>query len=433
MDKQILRLALPNIISNITVPLLGLVDIFIVGHLDSELYIGAIAIAAMIFNLIYWNFSFLRMGTSGFTAQAYGANNKQAVANTLVRSLSVAFFSSVVIVLLQYFILWLGFHIIGVNKELQAYVEEYFYIYIWAAPAILGMYAFSGWFVGLQDSKTPMFIAITVNLVNICLSLLFVFVCGMQIKGVALGAVIAQFSGLVLAIVIALKKHRFVSQHFSLKVLNNRQAYVPFFKVNGDIFLRTLCIIAVTTFFTAQSESMGNTLLAVNTLLLQLFVLFSYMMDGLAYAAEALTGKFIGAGSMDRLKALVKRLFLWGTAFALLFTLVYVLFIDQIFHLLTDKENIIEASKQYRWWALLIPIAGFSAFLWDGIFVGATASKYMRNSMFVAAGCFFAVFYALFPVWGNDALWLAFVTYLFMRGVMQTFLFKKVKQEIRMM
>lgn len=428
MNRQIFRLAIPNIISNITVPLLGLVDLFIVGHLNSALYIGAIAIGTMIFNLIYWNFSFLRMGTSGFTAQAFGAQDRQNATNVLVRSLVIAFVSSLFILMFQYLILIFAFSVIGLNDSLREYVSDYFNIYIWAAPAVLGMYAFSGWFVGMQDSKTPMYIAIAVNIINIVLSLIFVFAWGMQIRGIACGALIAQLSGLILAIIIALKKYPFIKQYFSISILKKVRDFVPFFNVNADIFLRTLCIIAVTTFFTSQSEKMGNTTLAVNTLILQLFMLFSYMMDGLAYAAEALTGRFIGAGNTKILHTLVKRLFFWGTMFASLFSIVYFLFIDSIFYILTDKTDIIEASKDYQYWAMLIPVASFSAFLWDGIFVGATASKYMRNSMFVAACSFFVLFYVLFPRWGNNALWFSFIFYLSMRGVVQFCMYPKIRE-----
>lgn len=430
MDKQILKLAIPSIISNITVPLLGLVDMFVVGHLSSALYIGAIGVAAMIFNLIYWNFSFLRMGTSGFTSQAFGADNKQAMTDSLTRSLTLAIISTFIIIVCQYVILMLAEKLIGIDPVLKRYVEEYFYIYIWAAPAILCMYAFSGWFVGMQDAKTPMYIAITVNIINIGLSMFFAFVLHLEIKGVALAAVIAQLSGLVMAVVIALRKHRFLLQYFNWQVVKDLKAYIPFFKVNGDIFLRTLCIIAVTTFFTSQSQKMGNTLLAVNTMMLQLFMLFSYMMDGLAYAAEALTGKYIGAKNTNQLSKLIKRLFLWGTIFAVLFSAIYAGFIDPIFHILTDKQNIIDASNPYQFWIILVPIASFSAFLWDGIFVGATASKYMRNAMFAAAACFFILFYALYETYGNHALWLSFIVYLSMRGIVQGFSYKQVKRQI---
>lgn len=430
MNREILRLAIPSIVSNITVPLLGLVDLFIVGHLQSELYIGAIAIATMIFNLIYWNFTFLRMGTSGFTSQAFGADNKPEMTNALLRSLGIAALFSFIILVLQNVILGLAFRLLGVNAYISVYIVQYFDIYVWAAPAILGMYAFNGWLVGMQDTKTPMFIAIVVNVVNITLSLIFVFVLGMQIEGVALGSLLAQWLGFTLITVLSLNKHRFLSKYAGMDVFKDYRSFIPFFKVNSDIFLRTLCIIAVTTFFTSQSEKMGNTILAVNTLMLQLFMMFSYMMDGLAYAAEALTGKYIGARNTSMLNVLVKRLFMWGGAFALLFAAIYGIFIDPIFSLITDKQNVIDASQPYQFWAIFIPIAGFAAFLWDGIFVGATASKYMRNAMMISVFCFFCMFYTLSPVWGNNALWLSFIIYLFMRGFVQSIQYKQVKKHI---
>lgn len=430
MNKKILHLAIPNIISNITVPLLGMVDMFIVGHLSSELFIGAIALSVMIFNLIYWSFSFLRMGTSGFTAQAYGAKNRQEIVNILLRSLSVAFIAGILIVLLQHLILWLAFFFIDADIQVKQYVATYFHIYIWAAPAVLGMYAMTGWFIGMQDSRTPMYVAIAVNIINIGLSLIFVFVLKMELRGVALGSALAQFSGFFLCLLIWNVKYKKLKPYLHLRFMKSIGDFLPFFKVNSDIFLRTVCLIAVTTFFTAASAKMGNTILAVNSLMMQLFILFSYMMDGFAYAAEALTGRYVGEKKPDMLRILIKRLFLWGVGLAVFFTVAYFFFSDNILSLLTDKQNIIAAAQNYLGWALLIPLAGFSAFLWDGIFIGMTASAQMRNSMFVAMVCFFLVYFTLQPVMGNNALWLAFITYLSMRGIMQTLIFRHIKSRV---
>ena len=428
MDKKILHLAIPNIISNITVPLLGMVDMFIVGHLSSELYIGAIALGTMIFNFIYWNFGFLRMGTSGFTAQAYGAKDKQEIINILLRSLSVAFAAGLLIVVLQYLILNSAFYFIDSSEATKAFATTYFYIYVWAAPAVLGMYALTGWFVGMQDSKTPMYIAIAVNIINITLSLLFVFVLKMELRGVALGSAIAQYSGLILTLIIWNWKYRKLRKYISLVFIRNLSDFVPFFKVNSDIFLRTLALVAVTTFFTSASAKMGDTLLAVNSLMMQLFILFSYMMDGFAYAAEALTGRYVGERNYKSLKLLIRRLFIWGFGMMVFFTVMYGLFADNILHLLTDKDNIVSAARDYHIWVLLIPLAGFSAFLWDGIFVGMTESGQMRNSMFVATASFFIIYFAFRSSLGNSALWLAFIIYLSMRGIMQTILFRGIKK-----
>ncbi|MDL2215142.1 MATE family efflux transporter [Dysgonomonas sp. OttesenSCG-928-M03] len=430
MNRDILRLAIPNIISNITVPLLSMVDMSIVGHLSLEVYIGAIATATLIFNFMYWSFSFLRMGTSGFTAQAYGAGNRHEISSTLLRSLFIAFSAGVLIIILQQGIFSIAFRLIKASPDVLMYARQYFNIYIWAAPAVLGMYAFSGWFVGMQDAKTPMIIAIATNIINIGLSLIFVYVLRMELKGVALGSTIAQLSGFTLAFVIWFIKYKEVRINIDLNKLKDLKSYIPFFKVNSDIFIRTMLLIAVTTFFTSTSARMGNSLLAANALLMQLFILFSYMMDGFAYAAEALTGRFVGARDTDSLQRLIKSLFIWGVVLAILFTLTYGLLTEQILGLLTNKADIIALCKQYQLWVLLIPIAGFSAFLWDGIFIGATASRQMRNSMFVAVGCFFLVYYSLASSFGNNALWLAFIIYLAMRGIMQAFMYKRIKLTI---
>lgn len=429
MNKNILRIAIPNIISNITVPLLGMIDIAIVGHMDSALYIGAMSISTMIFNFIYWNFSFLRMGTSGFTAQAYGAKNEQECANVLTRSLAIALLGAVLVLALQVLILNIAFNFVDVTSESAGYVATYFHIYIWAAPAVLSMYAFMGWFIGMQDSKTPMYISISVNIINIILSFTFVYGMGMKIEGVALASTLAQTSGLLIAIAFLLTKYKKFKSLINLSVLKDIANYMPFFKVNGDIYIRTICMIAVMTFFTATSSKMGNTLLSVNAMIMQMFMLFSFIMDGFAYAGEALTGRYIGAKEPGSLNSMVKRLFVWGGLLSLFFVVLYALFSEQIMKILTDETDIIQAFEPYKLWTLLIPIAGFSAFLWDGVFVGATASKHMRNSMLVAVACFFVLYYSLRGELGNNALWLAFITYLAMRGIVQMMLYKRIKSK----
>jgi len=403
-----------------------MVDTAIVGHLDSELYIGAIALAAMIFNFIYWNFGFLRMGTSGFTAQAFGAKNRQEIVNVLLRALSIAFLLGAIFVLFQYMILKVAFYFVEATPDMQQYVKDYFLIYIWAAPAVLGMYVMSGWFIGMQDARTPMIISISTNLVNIGLSLLFVYGFGMQIKGVALGSALAQYFALFLSFICWYLKHRSLKKYFSLDYLSDKSGFAPFFRVNRDIFLRSLALVMVTTFFTYASAKTGEVYLAVNALLMQLFIFFSYMMDGFAYSAEALTGRFMGAGDRSLLRLFIKRIFMWGIGLALSFTLLYALFSGSILSLLTDKPVIIEAASGFRFWVLLFPLAGFAAFLWDGIYIGMTASRQMRNSMFVAVVFFFISYSILFPIWGNNGLWFSFILYLFMRGAMQTLLFPSI-------
>lgn len=429
MNKNILHLAIPNIISNITVPLLGMVDMYVVGHLDSEYYIGAIALAAMLFNLIYWSFSFLRMGTSGFTAQAFGADNPQEEINILCRSLAVALFLGFMILILQSLISFVGFKFLDGGVEVKKYALDYFRIYIWAAPAILSMYAFNGWFVGMQNAKVPMFVAIGINIVNIGLCFFFVYGLDMKIEGVALASVCAQYTGLLCTLIIWNFQYKEMKKYIDLNILKNISSFRPFFNVNKDIFIRTMALIAVSTFFLSASAKLGDDILAVNALLMQFFILFSYMMDGFAYAAEALTGRFIGANDRVQLKILVRKLFLWGAGIAIGFTLIYGLFTDQILSLLTDKSQIIALCKEYQWWVLFIPIAGFSAFLWDGIFIGATASKQMRNSMLIAAIVFFIIYFIFNIYLLNNILWFSFTLYLAIRGIVQTFMSRSILNE----
>ncbi|MCC8199745.1 MAG: MATE family efflux transporter [Tannerellaceae bacterium] len=432
MNKSILRLAIPNIITNITVPLLGMVDTSIVGHLDSPLYIGAIAIGTMIFNFVYWNFAFLRMGTSGFTSQVFGAEDKQEQVTILYRSLMVAFSIAFLLLVFQLLFLHIAFYFVDAGPEMKQYVTMYYSIYIWAAPAVLGMFALSGWFIGMQDAKTPMYISIFTNLVNIGFSLFLVYGLKMKIEGVALGSLLSQWIAFALALFIWNRKYGYLKSYVSFADVRKIVAFKPFFKVNSDIFLRSLSLVLVTTFFTSASAKNGEIILAVNSLLMQLFILFSYIMDGFAFAAEALTGKYVGAKRGDQLRIFIRQLFLWGGGLTAFFTILYAFFSKDILSLLTDKPVILAASASYHIWAILFPVAGFAAFLWDGIFIGMTASRQMRNSMFVAVGFFFILYFILSPVLGNNGLWLAFISYLAMRGLVQTFLFGHIKKQLGM-
>ncbi|MBR4774153.1 MAG: MATE family efflux transporter [Bacteroidales bacterium] len=435
MNKRILGLALPNIITNITVPLLGMVDMAIVGHLSST-HIGAITIGTSIFNLIYWNFGFLRMGTSGFTAQAFGAHRWDEAVKILIRACAIALAIALLLIVLQWPVSRLALVIFEGGQEVLRLALVYFFIRIWAAPATLGLYAIKGWFIGMQDSKTPMWIAIFLNCVNIATSLLFVLVLHWDIAGVALGTVIANYSGLALALFFLRRKfHR--DQHLSIltsqfSILKDALRWKEmrrFFKVNGDIFLRTVCLSAVFTFITAASGRIGDQVLAIDALLLQFFTLFSYIMDGFAYAGESLVGRYIGARQLRNLRSAVRLLLLWGLVLTAVFTLLYALFSQQFLHLFTSDQTLIAAAGDYLFWVLVTPPCGFAAFLFDGIFIGATASRTMRNAMFIATAAFFLLYFGLKTAvneqwtltthtW-NNILWLSFMVYLTLRGLLQ--------------
>ena len=421
-SQRILHIAIPSIISNITVPLLGLIDVTIVGHLGSASYIGAIAVGGMLFNMIYWIFGFLRMGTSGLTAQAYGAHDLKEVTRILLRSTGISLMLALALLILQYPIRLIAFELIDTSAEVQQLATLYFHICIWGAPATLGLYSFSGWFIGMQNSRFPMFIAITQNIVDIVASLLFVFVFGMKVEGVALGTLIAQYAGLFMAYLLWLRYYRPLRKYISRKQLFTHDAMKRLFQVNRDIFLRTLCLVAVTVFFTSTGAAFGDVVLAVNTLLMQLFTLFSYIMDGFAYAGEALTGKYIGAGNRQELQRTIRHLFGWGIALSLAFTLLYGIGGKEFLGLLTNEQSVISASGDYFYWVLAIPLAGFAAFLLDGICIGATSTHIMLKAMVVASGSFFLIYYSLHNVLHNHALWLGFIVYLALRGIMQALL-----------
>lgn len=425
-NRQILHIAVPSIVSNITVPLLGLVDVTIVGHLGSASYIGAIAIGGMLFNMIYWIFAFLRMGTGGLTAQAYGQRNEAEMIRILLRSLIFSLLLAVFLISLQNIIRMLAFMVIDASSEVQGMAASYFHICIWGAPATLGLYSFIGWFIGMQNSRFPMFIAIVQNVVNIAASLFFVFVLEMKVEGVAWGTLVAQYAGLLTACLLFRYKYWSLLQYVRRCKLFDREAVARFFNVNRDIFFRTLCIVSVTVFFTSTGAAYGDIVLAVNTLLMQLFTLFSYIMDGFAYAGEALSGKHIGSGNHTEFHRTVQCLFGWGTALAAGFTLLYVIGGEGFLGLLTNETEVVKASEEYFLWAIAIPVAGFSAFLIDGICIGATATRIMLYAVFIATVCFFIIYYSLCTVLGNHALWLAFVVYLAMRGIAQALLGRKL-------
>ncbi len=426
MNRRILHLAIPSIVSNITVPLLGLVDVTIVGHLGATAYIGAIAVGGLLFNILYWNFGFLRMGTSGLTSQAYGRKDKDAEIRVLVQAVSVGLFSALAMLILQYPIERLAFRLLDTSAEVEQYAVTYFRICIWGAPAVLAQYGFTGWFIGMQNSRYPMYIAIVMNVINIVCSSCFVFLFGMKVEGVALGTVVAQYSGVMMAWGLWFYNYKELRGRITFKGSLQLIAMRRFFAVNRDIFLRTLCLIGVTTFFTSTGARQGDVILAVNTLLMQLFTLFSYIMDGFAYAGEALSGRYVGACNLVQLKRAVKALFGWGIGLSLVFTLLYGIGGENFLGLLTNDTIVIETAGHYFYWVLAIPLAGFAAFLWDGILIGATATRFMLWAMLVASGSFFVIYYCFSGTTNNHMLWLAFLVYLALRGIMQTLWSRKV-------
>jgi len=419
MNKKILRLAIPNVISNISIPLLGLVDVGLMGHLGSQTYIGAIAIGSMIFNIIFWAFGFLRMGSSGFTAQAYGRRNFPEAVMVLARSLTLAVVSGIAIILLQKPIAFLAFKLVGAGSAVENIVSQYYYIRVYAAPATIALMAIIGWLIGMQNARTPMAIAIFMNGINILYSLFFVKVMGMKAEGIALGSLLAQYSALLFAVWIVYRHYGKILISFTFSKLKDLRPFRNFLAVNKDIFIRTILLIFTISYFTIRSAQLGETVLAANTLLYQFLIFFSYFMDGFAFAAESLVGKYFGANDKRLLKKTVERLFIWGGGICIVFTLIFILFGRFFLPVLTDNAETLAAANQYFFWVYLIPVASFAAFLWDGIYIGCTSSVTMRNSMIISVVLlFFPLYFLVFKGMGNNGLWLAFMIFLASRGVL---------------
>ena len=431
-DKEILQIAVPSIVSNITVPLLGLIDVAIVGHMGDAVYIGAVAVGSMIFNLVYWLFGFLRMGTSGLTAQAYGRQDQEEAAGILMRSLRVALWSALALLVLQVPLRWLMFWLIGPTPDVSPFATQYFRIVIWGAPAMLCLYSLTGWFIGKQNTRIPMFISIMQNVVNILASLLLVYGFDMKIEGVAIGTVIAQYAGLFMGIGCLVRGADSLTIHPSSFTLHHQPSSTSLFAINRDIFLRTLCLVAVNLYFTAAGARQGAVILSVNTVILQLYLLFSYFMDGFAYAGEALGGRFYGAQDSKAFSETLRHLFLWAVAVTTVFTIAYSFGGMWIVSLLTDEQPVVSMARNFIFWAWIIPTAGAAAFIWDGVFIGLTATRGMLVSSAVSAVLFFTIFTLADrfgaadngsyhqPTLLNHALWLAQIVYLAMRGIIQT-------------
>lgn len=433
MNREILRLAVPNIISNITVPLLGMIDIAIAGRMGgNDSTIGALAVGTAIFNFIYWNFAFLRMGTSGLTAQAYGAGNKREVANILGRSMVAALAVALLLLVFNRPVGRFALTLMQGSPEVMALAGEYFFARIWAAPAAIGIFALHGWFIGMQDSTTPMVVTIINNLINIACSLWFVFGLDMGVAGIAWGTVVAQYAALVISVAIMWVKYKAYLREIDLRECLRMEPLVRFLRINSDAFLRTLCVCTVYTCFTAFSARFGDTILATNELLMQLFMLFSYMLDGFCYAAESLTGRFIGEGNKPRLQESVRRLLGWSAAVAGLYIVVYLLWWRPLLGIFSDSPTILACAEEYVVWIVMVPLLSFVPFLIDGILIGATKTRIMRNTTFGSLVAFFVLFYGLEGLLGNRALWLAYVSFIVVRCVLMLIATKGVNADLLM-
>ena len=424
VNKQIYRLALPNIISNFSIPLLGAVDTALMGRLESEHYLGAVGIGGVIFSFIYWGFGFLRMATTGLTAQAFGENDILECGRLLLRATGIGIMVSLLLFIFQWQLADISFLLINASPEVEHLARAYFHIRIYAAPATLCLHALHGVFLGLQNAHYPMLLTVVVNLVNIVLNLVFVQRLGMKVEGVALATVIAQYVGLCLAILLFFRRYRSILTGWNFREVLLLSKLKHFLSISGDIFIRTCCLVFSHAFFTAKSAALSDTFLAINTILLQFINLMSYAIDGLAFAAEGMIGKYKGARDMPNLKRTARQIFLWAFLFGGIITLIFVCFGERLLYVFTNQRSLIQQAEPYLIWIIVAPIVNVAAYIWDGIFLGATASRALRNSVIVSTLIFFSAVYLLIP-FGNHGLWGALTLLLVARGVSLTVLAPK--------
>lgn len=425
INSQVLKLAVPSILANITVPLVGIAALAIAGHMDDTACMGGIAIGAMLFDLLYWNMGFLRAGTGGITAQAYGRGDMKAAIGTFSQGIATAIVSSLVILAIQWGFAELMFILVKCSPEVEAIARNYFFIRIWAAPATLSLFVFKGWFIGMQNTIFPMLTDIWVNVVNIAASWLLAFHTSLGISGVAVGTVIAQWTGLALAIVLMRVRYRKLCVSTTILHSMKWKYFRIFFSVNSNLFLRSVLMLVVYEGFTIFATRFGDTELAVSSVMMQLLLLYSYIVDGFAYAGEALTGRFIGEQNRKGLKETVKYVFLWCGVIGVVSTVAYGIFPGSILGVLTDNPEVIAASEPYLFWLILMPLISCVAFTWDGIFIGATSTKALSTCMIGATAAFLAVYYACRGALGPQSIYLAYFAHLLWRSAYMTLTSRK--------
>ena len=424
-DRQVWRIAAPMILSNISAPLLGMVDTGVTGHLENSTYLGAVAIGSTIFGFLYTGMNFLRMGTTGIAAQCYGADDNAGLRVSLGQAVVVALLVACILLALQWPIGHFAMRLIGPEPEVEVFALEYFSIRIWSAPGTLANYVLMGWFIGLQNARVPLLIFLTINFTNIVLDLLFVLGFGMKVDGVALASVVAEYSGLLVGLFYAARALRHRAGHWPVARLFNVRAYTAFFAVNGHLFMRTMALMFTFGFVTAQGARLGGLILAANAVLLNLQLLTSFALDGIAHAAEALVGKAVGEKQRDALEESVRLTLKWSLIFATGFCAFYLVSGPLLINLLTNLPDVREAALQYLPWLVISPLVSVWSFLYDGVYVGATRAREMRNIMVVSTFVVFLPAWFVLQGFGNHGLWLAFTLFMASRGIGMHFGYRK--------
>lgn len=416
-NRDIWRIAAPMMLSNISVPLVGMVDTGVTGHLESAVYLAAVAVGSTIFGFLYTGVNFLRMGTTGIAAQRFGADDDDGLRLALGQALVVAMSIALLLILLQSPLDTLAMTLLGPGPEVRNFASVYFSVRIWSAPATLCNYALIGWFIGLQNARVPLYIVLVTNLTNIALDLLFVLVLGMKVEGVAAASVIAEFAGAATGIAFAVAELKRRGGHLPASRLTTLCEYTDFFSINANLFVRTIALMSAIAFLTAAGARLGGLILAANAVLLNLLHLVSFALDGLAHAAEALVGKAAGASNRPALQRSVQLTLRWSLCFAIGFSVVFALTGPLFVRVLTDIPDVVDTTLEYLPWMVVAPVVAFWAYLYDGVFVGATRAREMRNSMVVSTFVIFIPAWFLLQSLGNHGLWLAFMIFMASRGI----------------
>ena len=417
LDRDVWHIAAPMILSNISVPLLGMVDTGVTGHLESSTYLGAVAIGATVFGFLYTGMNFLRMGTTGIAAQRFGANDNDGLRVSLGQAVIVALLIAFALIAAQRPIGQLAMNLLGPEAVVETHALQYFSIRIWSAPGTLANFALIGWFIGLQNARVPLLIFLTINITNIVLDLWFVLSLGMKVDGVALASVIAEYTGLLVGLAFAIRALRQRAGHWPLSRLFNVRAYAAFFSVNAHLFIRTMSLMFTFGFVTAQGARLGGLFLAANAVLMNLQILTAFGLDGIAHAAEALVGKAVGEKRRDALEQAVRLTLKWSLLFAIGFFAFYVVAGPSMIRLLTDLPDVRETAMQFLPWLIVSPLVSVWSFLYDGVYIGATRAKAMRDIMLLSTIVVFLPAWYLLQGYGNHGLWLAFTLFMASRGI----------------
>ncbi len=428
--RRVWRIAGPIILSNVSVPLLGAVDTAVVGHLDSPIYLGGVAIGSLVFSYVYWGFGFLRMGTTGLAAQAMGARDGQEIWATLGRGLVMAVILSVVVIALQFPIIDVARWLFEASNPVEELAREYFLIRIWAAPAALANYVVLGWLIGLQRAGSALALQVFMNGLNVILDLVFVVGFGWDVRGVAAASALSEYAAIVAGLFLCVRILRREGARPNTDQLWDITRFRRLAAINGDIFIRTLFLISAFAVFTAQSAKFGDTTLAVNALLLNFQMFLSHALDGFAHAASALVGGAAGARERVAFRRGVGITTVWAVATAVAFMGVYVVAGHLLVDVLTSLPDVRQESYVYLPWLILSPLISVWSFQLDGVYIGATETALMRNMMIISFIGYAGALMVLLPIYGNHGLWAALLLLMAFRGITLGLTYPRIERRI---